>query len=189
MVRVRAVNLDMKNSSDAGTGILTPALLPSDAIRVEDKVIPEVDISYFFTKNVAAELILTYPQKHNVNISAGPLAQGIGSFKHLPPTLTLQYHFMPDSNFRPYVGAGINYTDISDVNLRSTIAGVNLELDQDSVGGALQAGFDYKIANNVFLNFDVKKIYIDSDVKINGTKVSRVKLDPLAIGIGIGYRF
>ena len=123
---------------------------------------------------------------HDIELSgAGKVAET----DHLPPTVSVQYHFMPDSNFRPYVGAGINYTDISDVNLRSTIAGVNLELDQDSVGGALQAGFDYKIANNVFLNFDVKKIYIDSDVKINGTKVSRVKLDPLAIGIGIGYRF
>jgi outer membrane protein len=189
MVRARVVNLDMVNKSDAGSGALTPALLPADAVKAADKTIPEVDITYFFTKNIAAELILTYPQKHAVSISSGPLAEPIGSFKHLPPTLTLQYHFLPDGQIRPYVGVGIHYTRISGVSLRSNIAGANLQLESSSVGGALQAGVDVKLTKNMFLNFDIKKIYIASDIMVNGTKSSAIKLDPLAVGVGIGWRF
>lgn len=180
MVRVRAVDLNMENKSDPilGTG-------PSDLIEVDDKTIPEVDISYFFTKNIAAELILTYPQKHDVTVDGAK----IGTFKHLPPTLTLQYHFLPDATFRPYVGAGINYTRIGSVSLNAL--GADLDLEDDSIGGALQIGFDVKLTDNWFLNVDVKKIYIESDVTIKGTdtKVSKVTLDPLAIGVGVGYRF
>ncbi len=174
MVRVRAVNLDPANKADPIGGVGA-----SDRIHVSDKVIPEVDFSYFFTKNIAAELILTVPQRHDVLLDGGK----IGTFKHLPPTLTLQYHFLPDAQFRPYIGAGINYTRISSVNLPG------LDLENDSWGGALQAGFDVKLAKNVFLNLDVKKIYISSDVLAGGSKISKVNVDPLAVGIGIGWRF
>lgn len=186
MVRARAVNLDMANESTA-----IPALgVPSNAIQASDKVIPEVDISYFMTQRIAAELILSYPQKHDINVADSALGPfKAGTFKHLPPTLLLQYHFMPDASFRPYVGAGINYTRISSVSL--AVPGVTgLHLDRDSIGGALQIGFDYKLSDNMYLNFDVKKIYIQSDVRTDaGVKVSEVKLDPLAIGVGIGWRF
>jgi outer membrane protein len=112
-----------------------------------------------------------------------------GSFKHLPPTLTLQYHFLPDGQFRPYVGAGINYTRISNDDL--AVPGVTkLHLENDSWGGALQAGIDVKVSNNVFLNVDVKKIYIRSDVTSPTLgKLSTVRVDPIAIGIGVGWRF
>jgi outer membrane protein len=188
MVRARAVNMDMTNKSEAGSGALTPALLPADGLAASNKTIPEVDISYFFTKNIAMELVLTVPQKHNVNITKGPLTQPIGSFKHLPPTLLLQYHFMPDAQIRPYVGAGVNYTKISGVNLQ-TSTGTVFTLDNSSTGGALQAGFDVPINKNLSFNFDVKKIYIATDVKIGGAKVSKLNLDPLMIGVGLGWRF
>lgn len=186
LLRVRAVNLDMENQSDA-----IPALaVPADAIQVSDKLIPEVDISYFFTRNIAAELVLTIPQKHDVDVTASAVGGfRAGSFKHLPPTLTLQYHFLPDGQFRPYVGAGINYTRISGVSL--AVPGVTtLQLEDDSIGGALQAGVDIALGKNLVLNLDVKKIYIDSDLKDGtGAKVSHLKLDPLAIGIGLGWKF
>jgi outer membrane protein len=186
LVRVRAVNLDMVNKSDP-----IPSLgVPADAIRASDKTIPEVDISYFITKNIAAELILTVPQKHTVTVAQsaiGPFTAG--TFKHLPPTLTLQYHFLPDGQFRPYVGAGVNLTLFSGVKL--AVPGVDtLRLEKNSVGGALQAGFDVKLDKNLFLNLDVKKIYINTDIKLsNGTKVSHLKVDPLAVGLGLGWRF
>lgn len=186
MVRVRAVNIDTANKSDP----IPSLLVPKDAIHVSDKVIPEVDISYFLTKNLAAELILTYPQKHSVKVKDSAIgAFKAGTFKHLPPTLTLQYHFNPDGDFRPYVGAGINYTLLSNDDLR--VPGVTkLHLENDSWGGAIQAGFDFKIAKNVFLNFDIKKVQIRSDVKNDaGAVVSKVKVDPILTGIGIGYRF
>lgn len=186
LVRARAVHLDMEHRSTP-----IPALaVPGDAIRVEDKTIPELDISYFLTKNLAAELILTYPQKHDVKVGSSAIgAFKAGSFKHLPPTLTLQWHFNPDGVFRPYVGAGVNYTRITSERLR--VPGVTrLHLEDDSWGGALQAGFDVKVSKNLFLNLDVKKVQIRSDLRNDaGAKVSRVKLDPLLIGVGIGYRF
>lgn len=186
MVRARAVNLDTANKS----GAIPLLAVPSDAIHVSDKTIPEVDISYFFTKNVAAELILTVPQKHDVKVTSSAIgAFKAGSFRHLPPTLTLQYHFLPDSQFRPYIGAGINYTRITNDDL--AVPGVTkLHLENDSWGGVLQAGFDVKLGKSLFLNLDVKKIYIRSDVTAPGLgKISHVKVDPLAVGIGIGWRF
>lgn len=186
MVRVRALYMDTADKSEA-----IPALaVPANAITVNNKWFPEVDISYFFTKNVAAELVLTYPQKHDVTVEesalGGPVK--IGSFKHLPPTLSLQYHFNPDGEFRPYVGAGINFTWIMDDKL--SVPGVgDLKLDSTSVGAAWGAGFDVKVAKNTYLNFDVKKVYIGSDVKLNGNKVSSVDVDPLLWSVGLGWRF
>lgn len=186
LVRARAVHLDTANKS----GAIPLLAVPSNDIHVSNKTIPEVDVSYFFTRNIAAELILTVPQKHGVyvrNSAIGPFRAG--SFRHLPPTLTLQYHFLPDGRFRPYVGAGINYTRITSDNL--SVPGVTkLHLENDSWGGALQAGFDVKLSKNLFLNVDAKKIYIRSDVTAPGLgKVSHVKVDPVAVGIGIGWRF
>lgn len=182
LVRARVAQIVPADKSDA-----IPALgVPADAITVSKKVIPEIDFSYFFTDNIAAELILTYPQKHDVKVNGTK----IGSFKHLPPTLLAQWHFMPKEAFSPYVGAGINLTLISSVKL-SAGPGLDLDLDSTSVGGALQAGFDYKFDKNWSLNVDVKYVQIRSDVtlKSNGAKVSEVKVDPIIWGVGIGYRF
>lgn len=186
MVRVRALYLEPADKSDP-----IPALgVPSDAITVSDKWFPEVDITYFFTKNIAAELVLTYPQEHDITVEqsvlGGPVT--IGSFKHLPPTLSLQYHFSPDSDFRPYVGAGVNLTWITDSDLE--IPGVGrLDTDDTSWGAAFGAGFDYKLDKNLFLNVDVKKVYIGSDVYLDGNKVTSIKIDPILYSIGLGWRF
>jgi outer membrane protein len=177
MVRLRAVQIQPANKSDAATG------LPADAIHVSSKTIPEVDFSYFFTKNFSAELILTVPQEHDVTVSGTK----IGTFKHLPPTLTAQWHFLPGQTVNPYVGAGLNYTLISDVKLASGA----LELGKSSTGLAVQAGVDFKVATNCYINLDVKYVQLQSDVKVaaTGAKLTTVKLDPMLYGVGIGYRF
>jgi len=176
LVRVRAVHIDPADKSDpvGGTGA-------SDRLTVSSKTIPEFDVSYFFTQNLAAELILTYPQKHDVFLDGGK----IGTFKHLPPTLLAQYHFVLDAPIKPYIGAGVNYTTMSKVDLLAGKAG----LEHDSFGFALQAGVDYAIDNKWSLNLDVKKVQIRSDVFIGGAKASAVKVDPLLVGVGVGYRF
>lgn len=176
MVRARAVYLDPadKSAPVAGTGA-------ADRITVSNKTIPEVDISYFVTPNIAAELILTYPQKHSVYLDGAK----IGTFKHLPPTLSLQYHFAPGADIQPYVGAGVNYTRISGVDLLAGKGG----LEKDSFGLSLQAGVDFKLDKNWSINLDVKKVQIRSDVTISGAKASDVKVDPLLIGVGVGYKF
>lgn len=187
MVRVRAVNVDTANGSTP-IGALG---VPANAIHVENKTIPELDISYFFTKNFAAELILTVPQKHDVKVTSSAVgAFKAGSFYLLPPTLTAQWHFNPEGTFRPYVGAGITYSRYSSDKLSVPAANLGLHLDRDYWGPAVQAGFDVKIAPQLFLNFDVKKAHVRSDLSIDGgAKVSRVKVDPLLIGVGIGWRF
>jgi len=175
-IRVRAVNINPADKSDqvGGAGA-------ADRLTVSSKTIPEVDISYFFTPNWAAELILTVPQKHSVYLDGNK----IGSFKHLPPTLTVQYHFTPNAQISPYIGAGLNYTRISSVNLLGGAA----DLENNSVGLALQAGVDFKIDKNWSINLDIKKVQIRSDVTVGGAYISRVKVDPLLIGVGVGYRF
>ncbi|GLH70909.1 outer membrane protein [Geothrix rubra] len=175
MVRLRAVALQPADKSDAAPGI------PADAIHVSSKTIPEVDISYFFTKNLAAELVLTVPQEHDVTLAGTK----IGTFKELPPTLTAQWHFLPGQTVDPYVGLGLNLTLISDVKL----AGGALDLDKSSVGPAAQAGVDFKVAKQCFINLDVKYVQLRSDVKAGGTKVTTVKVDPMLYGVGVGYRF
>jgi outer membrane protein len=170
MVRARAVHLDMSNHDSTGLGL-----------SVNNKTIPEVDVSYFFSPNVAAELILTVPEKQTVSSNG----TSIGTFKHLPPTLLLQYHFTGLNGYKPYVGAGINYTDISKVNLLGGAA----TLDKDSWGGALQAGVDIPLDKNWSLNFDVKKVYIKTHVYAAGVNAGTLKLDPVMVGAGVGYRF
>ena len=182
IVRARATQLNPADKSDA-----IPSLgVSADAVTVSDKLIPEVDISYFLTNNIALELVLTVPQKHDVSVAGTK----IGTFKHLPPTLLAQYHFNPAGQFNPYLGAGVNYTRISNVDLNVPGVGA-LDLEKSSVGLALQAGLDYNIDKNWLINFDVKYVQIQTDVtlKAGGATVTKAKLDPYLWSIGIGYRF
>lgn len=171
MVRVRGVSLQSANTDNTGLGL-----------TINNKVIPEIDFSYFLTPNIAAELILTIPQKHTVNSSV--LKADIGNFTHLPPTLLAQYHFNANG-FKPYVGAGVNFTHISNVSL----AGGAADLKKNSWGPALQVGVDIPVGNNLYLNFDVKKVYIKTDVSLGGAGVGSFKVDPLLVGVGLGMRF
>jgi outer membrane protein len=153
-------------------------------LNVNDKTIPELDVSYFLNKNVAAELILTVPQKQHVYSNATDL----GTFKHLPPTLTLQYHFTDLHGYKPYVGAGVNYTRINQENLSTN--GVNrVTLSNSSVGLALQAGVDLPLTKQLSLNLDVKKVQLKTKVYVDGVDHGTLKLDPVLVGVGVGYRF
>lgn len=168
-VRVRALNLDPANDDSTGLDL-----------TVNSKVFPEVDISYFFSPEFSAELILTYPQKHT--LKAG--GTEIGSLKHLPPTLTAQYHFTGLGSFVPYVGAGINYTRFSSVDLPDGVS-----IKKDSWGAAVQVGVDVPIDKTLSFNFDVKKVQIATDVSAGGAPLGEFKVDPLLVGVGLGWRF
>ena len=175
MLRARAVHLDSANKDSTGLNL-----------SVNNKTMPEVDVSYFFTPNVAAELILTYPQKHDLRSNGNK----IGTVKHLPPTLLAQYHFTQFGALKPYVGAGINYTRFSGVNFDpAVVAALDPSVKKNSWGAALQVGFDYALDKNWSLNLDVKKVQIKTDVRSFGNKVGSFKADPLLVGVGVGYRF
>ncbi len=175
LIRLRAVNLDSADKDSTGLDL-----------SINDKVIPEIDFTYFFSPQLAAELVLTYPQKQTIRSSG----TDIGSLKHLPPTLTVQYHFTQLGAFKPYLGAGLNYTRFSNVKFNPAVqAALQPSVEKNSFGLALQAGMDYEVAKGTYLNFDVKKVQIRTDVSSAGNKVGTFKIDPWLVGIGIGHRF
>lgn len=175
MVRARAVHLNSSNGDSTGLGL-----------AINNKWMPEVDITYFFNKNVAMELILTVPQKQTISASG----TNIGSLKHLPPTLTAQYHFTDLGGFKPYLGAGVNYTRFSSVRFDPAVdAALNPSIDKNSFGWALQAGVDIPLSKNLYLNVDVKKVQIKTDVSSFGGKVGQFKVNPVLFGVGLGWRF
>lgn len=177
MVRARAVYLGFDNDQRGGLPL-------GNTTRVEaaDRWIPEVDFSYFFTRNIAAELVLTYPQR--VDIKVGGAKQG--SIKALPPSLLIQYHLTDLGAFKPYAGVGLNYTIFSK---RSNILDGAASVEKSSFGPAFQLGFDYTLTKHWSLNFDVKYIRMSTDVKVGGTTVGSVGLNPTTWGMGVGYRF
>lgn len=168
--RARVININPDASSSALN------------LDVDTRTTLELDFTRFLTNKLALELILA-TQKHEVTAGGVP----VGTVKHLPPTLMLQYHFTPDGGFRPYVGAGINYTRFYDVNL----GGGTLTVNSSSWGGALQAGFDIPLNRTFFLNLDVKKIWIDTDVKVvaTGATAANLKINPVIFGVGVGMKF
>ena len=181
MIRARALGVVPQEDADI-TGAVT-----GSTISIDNSVVPELDFSYFVTDTVAFELIAAITP-HDVSTkdsSAGPL--DLGDVWLLPPTLTAQYHFTDMGAFKPYVGAGVNYTVFFDEKAGSSVTDVEYE---NSFGPALQVGADYALDDKWSLNLDVKKIWINSDVKFNGGAIKAdVDIDPWIIGAGIGYTF
>lgn len=172
MVRVRALNMNVENGNSPS--------VPGAKVEINNKTFPEIDFVYNLTRNISTELVLTYPQKHDVSLQGVK----IGSVKHLPPILLLQYQFLPGESFNPYVGAGVNYTRFMSANLPAGIT-----TNKSSTGFALQAGIDIAIAKNIYLNLDYKHVKIQTDVLVAGTKLTTLKIDPNLVSVGIGWRF
>ena len=176
-VRLRATYINAVDKSSGALG--------KDVLSVSDKLIPEFDINYRINATWSAELVLTVPQEHTVSLKG---VGEIGDFKHLPPTLMLKYHpQLGNATFKPYVGAGLNFTLIMDDNL--AVGALRPTLDDFSFGPAAQVGCDVKLAERWTLNFDLKRILLRSDVEIGGTKVAEVHLDPWLYSVGLEYAF
>lgn len=150
-------------------------------VDVKDDTIPELDFTYMLTNNIGAELILG-TSKHDITAGGAK----VGSVKVLPPTLTLQYHFNPEGQFRPYAGAGINYTRFYGFKDDS---GLGLSIKKNSFGPALQVGIDMPLTKDVFLNLDMKKLWIKTKVQSNGADVGTLDINPLVTSVGIGMKF
>ena len=177
---IRGRIIDVIPQEDSSTSVA------GGEIGVDADIVPELDFSYFITPNIAAELILA-TSKHKLDGKGTLTGTPIGDAWIVPPTLTLQYHFMPDQAFKPYVGAGVNYSWFW--NEKPSTAFNKLEMT-GGFGYALQAGFDYNVADNWYLNMDVKKIWVNVDASLNsGGTTADVDLDPLVIGLGLGYKF
>jgi len=196
-IRARVIGVLPDESADLSAG---GAPLPG-SVDISDQYVPELDITYFFTDKIAAELILavTPHDVDAVNVTVpGALENAtvpLGDVWLLPPTLTLQYHFKNDSAFTPYVGAGVNATLFFDEDQGEVADGIEYD---PSVGFALQAGIDYDLDGEEggwLLNADVKKIWINPDVTVDfstalgATVDAEVDINPLVVGIGFGYKY
>ena len=213
VVRMRATNINPSENSKLGEKTASAyntatanALYGSTSanLQVDSNTIPELDISYYVTKNIALELILALGTKHDVKTSSNGtgatlLSRKLGEVNLLPPTLTAQWHFNPDQTFDPYVGAGVSYVRAMDNGLTaSTSAGAApIRIDRNSWGPAIQAGFDVNFKDGWLVNFDVKKIWFDTDVKLDAAalgvsgyrKIDNLDIDPLVVSVGFGKKF
>ena len=205
VVRLRATHINPDESSKLGEK--TDATYSSGTaqafygdphanLKVDSNTIPELDVSYYFTKNIAAELILALGSKHDVDVSSqNAVNRKLGEVNLLPPTLTLQWHFNPDQMFDPYVGAGVSYVRAMDNGLSANTSSASypIRIDRNNWGAALQAGLDVNLENRWLVNFDVKKIFVDTDVKLNydGSykKIDNLDIDPWVVSIGFGKKF
>ena len=168
-IRLRSVHLDSANKDSTALGL-----------SIDNKSFATLDFTYFFDRNLAAELSVTTEQKQRVYANG----TDIGSFKHVPPTLLMQYHFTDFEGFKPYVGGGIAYTHFRGVSLPP-----GLSLDSHHWGTAFQVGVDFPIDKNWSFNLDLKKTQIRTDVYADGSSLGRLRVDPLLFGVGIGYRY
>lgn len=161
-------------------------------VDISSRVAPEVDLSYFFTDHISAQLIATMLRP---SITARGTAAGdvkVGAVTVLPPTITAQYHFMPKSTFSPYVGAGATIFILfaKDADRGN---GVVQELHTDShLGAALQAGFDYQLGGRWSLNVEINQVFVATHATVVtaiGTVQAKTNVDPFLVGLGVGYRF
>jgi outer membrane protein len=180
MLRLRGISIVPDESSSVSA--------IGGEVDVGNAVVPELDISYFFTENFALELILA-TAKHDAEVQGSALGTvDVGDFWILPPTLLAQYHLPLNENWKPYVGAGVNYTIVYGEDAAGGTV-TNLDID-NGFGLALQAGVDYFIDEHWFLNADVKKLWLNVDAKVNGGAVrADIDVDPWIFGVGFGYRF
>ncbi len=146
-------------------------------------------LSYFVTPNVNVELLGALPFKHDIN-GAGTIAGAgkVAETKELPPTLVVNYMFNPQTNIRPYVGAGINYTTFFSTKTTGALAGTDMKLD-DSWGAAADAGVDVDINKDWFFNASIWYMHITTTATVNGAKTVDVDIDPWAVSVGIGTHF
>jgi len=196
-VRVGATNV---NPDDPNGDIDLSALgLAKQDIDVDDAWSLTFTGSYQYTENWAVELLAAYPFEHDIKVDG---LGKVGSTKHLPPTLSLQYHFMPKSAFQPYVGVGVNYTIFFDDGAEGALddLGGDLEIEDNSFGLAGQVGFDYMFNDKWFLNLDLRYISIETKAKVTlpaipeidfagGTIKEDVDINPWVYGVNIGYKF
>ncbi len=165
---------------DSSDSVTTAGLIDVDA-----NIRPTLTFEYFIARNLGIELLVAWPFEHDINlVGTGEIAE----IKHLPPTLSLQYHFVNQSRATPFIGAGVNYTFFFDESARGALAGTPISLD-DSFGIALHAGVDFDISDRSALRADVRWIDIDTDVTVGGADIGRVNIDPIVFGLAYVMKF
>jgi outer membrane protein len=153
-------------------------------IEVDSDVRPTITAEYFVRDNLGIEVLAAWPFEHDINVAG---VGRVGSTKHLPPTVSLQYHF-GQGTVKPFIGAGINYTRFFSTETTGVLAGTDLELD-DSIGLAAHVGIDFEVGERGSIRVDARWMDIDTDAKINGVDVGTVEIDPLVYGVAYVFKF
>ncbi len=143
------------------------------------------NFTYMVNPNIGIELLAALPFRHDISLSG---AGTVGKTDQLPPTLSIQYHIMPQGTVHPYVGLGLNYTNFFNEETEGALTGTSLKLD-DSWGLAGQLGIDIDVAPNWFVNADLRYISIKSDATLNGVGIGTVDINPWVVGLTVGTRF
>jgi outer membrane protein len=190
LVRLRAITVQPQEK----VGPVLPTF-PTSGGSITNAYAPEIDFTYMITNHIGVELIAA-TTKHCVEGGGSLAAVGrLACTWVLPPTLTLQYHFVPEGKIHPYVGAGVNWTmfykEKASSQLNAAIGATNVDLS-NSFSFALQAGIDFDISEKMFLNLDVKYVDMDTNARLTtGALVNnlRANINPLIVGVGVGWRF
>lgn len=190
LIRLRAITVQPQEK----VGPVLPTF-PTSGGRITNAYAPEIDFTYMLTNNLGIELIAA-TTKHCIEGGGSLAAVGrLACTWVLPPTLTLQYHFAPQGKIHPYVGAGVNWTmfykEKASSQLNTAIGATNVNLS-NSWGYAVQAGVDFDLNDRMFINLDVKYVDMDSTARLTtGAAVNSVRanIDPLIVGVGVGWRF
>ncbi len=153
-------------------------------VQVKPKVTPTINLDYRVCRNFTVDVLGAVPVTQDIVINGSKL----GSTRHLPPTVTLQYHPIPDSAVDPYVGVGVNRTFFFNESLNGPLAGNSLQLS-NTWGVAAAAGVDWKFAQSWLVGADLRYIQIEPDASLNGAPIGKVKIDPIVFGANVGYRF
>ena len=170
----------------AGYTSVNPKSNNHPIVSVDSAASLGLNFSYFFTNNLSVEVLAAYPFEHDIHLAGG--GEKVASTKHLPPTVSVQYHFMPDNKFKPYVGAGINYTTFFSTKTYGALEGTDLKLG-DSWGLEGEIGADLMLNEKWLLNFSARYIDIETKAKLDGTSLGTVKIDPWVYTVAAGIKF
>jgi len=154
------------------------------AVDIDTNARPTFTIERMLTPNWGVEVLAALPFQHEVSLNGVQSA----TIKHLPPTVSMQYHFMPEGKASPFLGVGLNYTWIYSESETGPLAGTDLQLS-NSWGAALHAGIDFHLEDAWMISIDARWMDIDSTARLNGAEIGTVHVDPMAYGVMVGYRF
>jgi outer membrane protein len=168
-----------------GLSYVNPTSNNHEIVSVDSATSFTFNFEYMMTQNWGLELLAAYPFKHDIELIDGT---EVASTKHLPPTLSVNYHFAPDSKFQPYLGLGLNYTLFFSEKTYGALEGVDLDLG-GSWGLAGDLGADIMLNDKWFLNLSVRYIGIETKAKLDGESIGKVKINPWVYSGNIGFRF
>ncbi|MEJ2385375.1 MAG: OmpW family outer membrane protein [Xanthomonadales bacterium] len=163
-----------------GASNVKPASDNHSLVDVESAWSATANLSYMFTDNLSVELLAAWPFEHDIRAGGEKVART----RHLPPTVSVQYHFMPQNPFKPYVGLGVNYTMF--FNEDSVLGPMDLD---DSWGLAGEIGVDIMLGDTWFLNASARYIDIDTKGKVGPIDLGTINIDPMVYGLNLGLKF